>query len=224
MIRIFGLSLLCLLVAAPASSQEKKPFWSIGEKVEEALMPSCQDVCKHVLGLFRQGLPDKEVSALKASTGELLKECVPSCEAELGSKARRCIMGAKDLEGFELCHIEHQARHATPTKPAAPAIEAPLPPSTPAPSCDVVCRHILDMAVKQILSDGSETGMSGEIEAYLPQCIAECEADLDEEARRCFMKAATFEAGAYCDEALDLRRKRQSDPSRPFWEENTTPE
>ncbi len=80
------------------------------------------------------------------------------------------------------------------------------------------------MAVNQILAEGSETGMSKEIETYLPQCIAECKADLDDEARRCFMKAESFEAGAHCDEALDARRPKASDPTRPFWEDTTPPE
>ena len=225
MIRIVGLSMLCLLIAAPLSSQEKKKpqFWSIGEKVEETVMPSCQDVCKHVLGMFQQGLPDKEVSALKAGTGELMKACVPSCETDLDSKARRCVMEAQDLEGFNLCQIEHQARHSTAAKPVPPATEPLAAPSTPAPSCDVVCRHILEMAVQQILGEGRDAA-AADVETYLPQCVAECVTDLDDEARRCFMKAESFEAGAHCDEALELRRNRQSDPSRPFWEENTPPE
>ena len=67
------------------------------------------------------------------------------------------------------------------------------------------------------------TSASGQIQSYLPQCVAECKEDLDEEARRCFMNIPSFEDGDVCDEALDARRSIKDPIDIPFWEEKLIP-
>ena len=216
MLRSAGLLMLCLVCAAPALAEEpgKPSFWSIRDRIDAVVVPGCEEVCVHTLGLFKAGLPEKEAKVLEKGIAELTRECLSSCEADLGPTARRCLVAARDLDAFDRCQAEHEVRKAPP--PAPPKVEAP--PAPPAPSCEAVCRHILEMAVQQIASADRQS-TPAEIESYLPQCVAECEADLDDEARRCFMRASTIRDGEACDEALDARRPPPPDPDRPFFED-----
>ena len=215
MVRSACLLLICLACAAPAAGQEsKKPsFWSIRERIEETVVPSCREVCEHTLGLFGAGLPKKEAKALQEGTAGLMKECVPSCETDLDTKVRRCIVAAADTDAFDRCKAEGE-----PPAPAAVTVEPPPPALPPAPGCEAVCLHILEMAMMQIPTEDRQSS-PGQIETYLPQCIAECDVDLDDEARRCFMSAETLETGEACDEALEARRPPPPDPYLPFYEE-----
>ncbi|MFH1529171.1 MAG: hypothetical protein ABIK09_00385 [Pseudomonadota bacterium] len=218
------LLLLCLVCAAPAVGQESKTFsfWSIRERVDALVVPGCREVCEHTLGLLRAGLPQKEAMALQKGSAGLMKECVPSCETDLDTMERRCLITAVDMDAFERCKAESEARRAPP--PALVEIAAPPPPLLPpAPDCEAVCLHILEMAVMQIPSQGGQSTPS-QIEVYLPQCVVACVADLDEEARRCFMVASTTTEGEACDEALEARRPPPPDPNLPFYEEAPAPE
>ena len=55
MVRSICVSLLVLFFAAPAAAEDpKKPsFWSINDRVEEVVVPGCEELCEHVLGLLR---------------------------------------------------------------------------------------------------------------------------------------------------------------------------
>ncbi len=218
MLRTSCLVLLVLACAAPAIADEPREpsFWSIRDRIEEVVVPDCPEVCAHTLGLFQAGLPGKEAKALMESGAQLTKECLASCEADLDTMARRCITMAQTLEAFDRCKAAHEARMAPPAPPEAPEVVVPPPP--PAPTCEAVCRHILEMAVQQIANADARSTPT-EVDQYLPQCVAECEADLDDEARRCFMAASTIQDGEGCDEALDARRPPAPDPDRPFYEE-----
>ena len=221
---------LCLFLAAPAVAQEEglPSFWSIHDRVEEVVVPGCQEICEHVLGLVRKGLPKKEAIAFEKGFKDLMNDCVPACETDLDIKTRRCVFAAVDMDAFDMCREESEAR-LPPPPPPPPVVEVDetppirmIQPSLPTPTCEAVCRHILELSVLQIPAETAQSA-PGQVQEYLPQCIAECEQDLDDQARRCFIDIPSFEAGSACDEALDGRRTNRLPNDIPFWEENLSP-
>lgn len=83
-----------IALAGTAQAQEVGP---------PATIPNCAEVCKHIMALALETVPEGEREAARAAGAEVLKECIPGCETDLDSEARTCFMKARSMADGDAC-------------------------------------------------------------------------------------------------------------------------